>query len=217
MYAGDTLKKRNTLLKMELLNYLVSIFSEHGYFAVFSVLMLCGFGLPVPEDITLVAGGVISGLENSKVHIHIMFMVGLAGVMVGDSVMFLAGYFKGESILKLKLISRIITPERYSSVQTQFEKYGRWVVFLARFMPGLRAAIFMSAGISKRVSFLRFFLMDGFAAIISVPIWVYLGYFFATNFDELLKHIHNGQIIILSFLGLTILVIFIIIKIRKTE
>jgi len=202
---------------MELLNYLVSIFSEHGYFAVFSVLMLCGFGLPVPEDITLVAGGVISGLENSKVHIHIMFMVGLAGVMVGDSVMFLAGYFKGESILKLKLISRIITPERYSSVQTQFEKYGRWVVFLARFMPGLRAAIFMSAGISKRVSFLRFFLMDGFAAIISVPIWVYLGYFFATNFDELLKHIHNGQIIILSFLGLTILVIFIIIKIRKTE
>jgi membrane protein DedA with SNARE-associated domain len=53
-------------------------------------------------------------------------------------------------------------------------------------MPGLRAAIFMSAGISKKVSFLRFFLMDGFAAIISVPIWVYLGYFFASNFDDVI-------------------------------
>jgi membrane protein DedA with SNARE-associated domain len=202
---------------MELLNYLVSIFSEHGYFAVFSVLMLCGFGLPVPEDVTLVAGGVISGLENSTVHIHVMFLVGMAGVMVGDSIMFLAGYFKGESILKLKLIARIVTPERYASVQTQFEKYGRWVVFVARFMPGLRAAIFMSAGISKKVSFLRFFLMDGFAAIISVPIWVYLGYFFASNFDELLSHIHKGQMIILSILGLFILIIFIIYKKRKTE
>ncbi len=216
-YGGDTLKKRNSLLKMELLNYLVSIFSEHGYLAVFSVLMLCGFGLPVPEDVTLVAGGVISGLDNSTVHIHLMFLVGMAGVMVGDSIMFLAGYFKGESILKLKLIARIVTPERYASVQTQFEKYGRWVVFVARFMPGLRAAIFMSAGISKKVSFLRFFLMDGFAAIISVPIWVYLGYFFASNFDELLSHIHKGQMIILSVLGLFILIIFIIYKKRKTE
>jgi membrane protein DedA with SNARE-associated domain len=53
-----------------------------------------------------------------------MFLVGMAGVMVGDSIMFLAGYFKGESILKLKLIARIVTPERYASVQTQFEKYG---------------------------------------------------------------------------------------------
>lgn len=202
---------------MELLNYLVGIFSEHGYMAVFSVLLLCGFGLPIPEDVTLVAGGVISGLEGAKVHIHIMFLVGMIGVMVGDSVMFLAGYFKGESILKLKLVSRLVTPERYLSVQSQFEKYGRWVVFVARFMPGLRAAIFMSAGISKKVSFLRFFLMDGFAAIISVPIWVYLGYFFASNFEELLGHLHKGQMIILSVLGLFLLIIVIIIKIRKTE
>ena len=146
-----------------------------------------------------------------------MFLVGMAGVMIGDSVMFLAGFFKGESILKIKLIARIVTPERYASVQTQFEKYGRWVVFTARFMPGLRAAIFMSAGISKKVSYLRFFLMDGFAAIISVPFWVYLGYFFASNFDELLSHIHKGQMVILSILGFFILVIFIIYKIRKTE
>jgi membrane protein DedA with SNARE-associated domain len=191
---------------MELLNYLVTLFTNHGYAAVFGVLLLCGFGLPIPEDITLVAGGVISGLDNSPTQIHIMFLVGMAGVMVGDSVMFLAGYWKGESILKSTFVSRIVTQERYEAVQVQFEKYGKWVVFMARFMPGLRAAIFMTAGISKRVSFLRFFLTDGLAAIISVPIWVYLGYYFASNFEILLEHIHKGQMLVFSLLGVGILV-----------
>ena len=200
---------------MELLNYLVSLFTIHGYSAVFTVLLLCGFGLPIPEDITLVAGGVISGIENSTTHIHTMFLVGLAGVMVGDSVMFLAGYFQGEKILQSKWVSKIVTPERYSSVQIQFEKYGKWVVFMARFMPGLRAAIFMTAGVTKKVSFLRFFLTDGFAALISVPVWVYLGYFFASNFDELLSHVHKGQMIILGILGIAIILTFIVFYRRR--
>lgn len=200
---------------MDLLNYLVSLFLEHGYLAVFSVLLLCGFGLPIPEDITLVAGGVISGMENSESQIHLMFLTGMLGVMVGDSIMFLAGYFQGEKILRTKLVSRIVTPERYEAVQKQFEKYGRWVVFMARFMPGLRAAIFMTAGISKKVSFARFFLTDGFAALISVPIWIYLGYFFASNFDELLSHVRNGQMLILGTLGLGILLALFIFYKRK--
>lgn len=120
--------------------------------------------------------------------------------------MFLAGYFKGEAILKTKLISKLVTPERYVSVQNQFEKYGKWVVFMARFMPGLRAAIFLTAGISKKVSFLRFFLTDGLAAIISVPIWVYLGFYFASNFEELLSYVHRGQMIILTLLGMGIFI-----------
>ncbi|MCV2509445.1 MAG: DedA family protein, partial [Neisseriaceae bacterium] len=45
-----------------MLDYLELFFSTYGYLAVFSVLILCGLGLPIPEDITLVAGGVISGL-----------------------------------------------------------------------------------------------------------------------------------------------------------
>lgn len=201
---------------MELLNYLVSLFLEHGYLAVFSVLLLCGFGLPIPEDITLVAGGVISGMENSESHIHLMFLTGMAGVMVGDSIMFLAGYFQGEKILRTKLISKLVTPERYENVQKQFEKYGRWVVFMARFMPGLRAAIFLTAGISKKVSFTRFFFTDGFAALISVPIWIYLGYFFASNFDELLSYVRNGQLFILGILGIGILLaLFIFIQRKK--
>ena len=41
---------------------LESFFLQYGYAAVFAVLIACGFGVPIPEDITLVTGGIISGL-----------------------------------------------------------------------------------------------------------------------------------------------------------
>lgn len=188
---------------MDFLTILVSFFSQYGYFSVFAILVLCGFGLPVPEDITLVSGGVISGLEYTNV--HIMFGVGMAGVLFGDSVMFMAGLTFGESILKNPFIAKIVTPKRYEKVQEQFEKYGRWVVFMARFMPGLRTPIYITTGATKKVNFPIFFITDFLAAIISVPLWVYLGYLGAHNFDLLNKWIHQGQMTIFILLGIAII------------
>jgi len=68
--------------------------------------LLCGFGLPVPEDITLVSGGVISGLDLANP--HIMLAVGLAGVLIGDSTMFLGGRIFGYRIQRLRLFRKIL-------------------------------------------------------------------------------------------------------------
>ncbi len=198
---------------MDFLNLLVDFFSNYGYFAVFGVLILCGFGLPVPEDISLVAGGVISALGNTNE--HIMFGVGMAGVLIGDAVVFTAGLTFGEKILQNKFVARIITPDRYEMVQKQFEKYGKWVVFMARFMPGLRTPIFLTAGVSKRISFLRFFITDFLAAIISVPVWVYLGFYGASNFEQLKIWIKQGQITV--FLLVAIVILALAVKIYRSR
>ena len=86
--------------------------------------------------------------------------------------------------------------------QEKFEKYGVWVLFVARFLPGLRSPIFLTAGLTRKVPFWRFLLMDGLAALISVPIWVYLGYFGATNRDWLLTWVHRGQTGLLALIGI---------------
>lgn len=70
-----------------------SLFVEYGYAAVFFVLVICGFGVPIPEDLTLVTGGVISGMGYTNP--HIMFAVGMLGVLAGDGVMFAAGRIWG--------------------------------------------------------------------------------------------------------------------------
>ncbi len=99
---------------------LESFFVEYGYAAVFFVLVICGFGVPIPEDLTLVTGGVISGLGYTNS--HIMFAVGMLGVLVGDGFMFAAGRIWGQKILKFKPIARVMTPKRYAQVQEKFDK-----------------------------------------------------------------------------------------------
>ncbi|MDO4698378.1 MAG: DedA family protein [Pasteurellaceae bacterium] len=176
------------------MEYLIEFFSSYGYWAVFFVLLICGFGVPIPEDITLVSGGVISGLGYTNV--HWMLVVSMIGVLVGDSTMYWLGRIYGEKILKFPLIRKIATPERFNLVQQRFEKEGWKLLFVARFLPGLRAVVYLVSGITRRVSFTRFVLVDFFAAIISVPIWVYLGDFGARNLDWLEEQIHRGQMII---------------------
>lgn len=185
---------------MEVFNALLPIFTEHGYLAVFIMLLVCGFGVPVPEDVTLVTGGVITGLGYADV--NTMVAVGMAGVIIGDGLVFSIGRFQGPWVMQLKTVQRIITPDRFLAAQDAFHKYGRWVMFVARFLPGLRTPVFFTAGMSKRISFGTWLMMDGVAALISVPVWVYLGYFGARNFDWMFKILHRFQYGIFALLGL---------------
>lgn len=182
---------------------LIGFFSSYGYWAVFLVLLACGFGVPIPEDITLVSGGVISGLGYTNV--HWMLVVSMLGVLVGDSTMYWLGRIYGEKILKFPLIRNVATPERFATVQERFEKQGWKLLFMARFLPGLRAVVYLVSGITRKVSFGKFLLVDFCAAIISVPIWVYLGDYGASNLDWLKEQVANGQHLIFTILGIVIL------------
>ena len=204
---------------MEVLHHLIAFFSEYGYFAVFIVLVACGFGLPVPEDITLIAGGVICSLsEGGNLHglnINIMCMVGLIGVLSGDSSMFMLGGKLGSRITRVPGLKHIITPKIYAKIQDKVHRYGVKILFVARFLPGLRAPIFVTAGMSHKVKFWKFILLDGTAALISVPIWVYAGYFFANDLNHLLELARKSQIVVLS--GFVVLIILLVIfhRIKK--
>lgn len=188
-----------------MLDFLVEFFTDYGYAAVFACLIACGLGVPVPEDITLVSGGVISGLDYANP--HLMLVVGLAGVLIGDSTMYVGGRIFGYRIQRLKTFRRILSPKRFSQIQHKFKKYGLWLLFVARFLPGLRSPIFLVAGMSRRVSYPVFLLMDGAAALISVPVWIYLGFLFADNLDLLMEYVHDVQKAIYLGLGLLVLLV----------
>lgn len=107
------------------MDILIAIFTDYGYFAVFFILLICGFGVPIPEDITLVAGGIIAGLGFADV--HTMFAVGAVGVLIGDGTMFTwAGY----SVSGSRNIDRSAAscPHRFAHVQDKFAKYGNCAV-----------------------------------------------------------------------------------------
>lgn len=183
------------------MDILVSFFTDYGYLAVLFVLIICGFGVPIPEDITLVSGGIIAGMYPEQVNVHTMLVVSMFGVLFGDSTMYWLGRIYGARILRVRFIRKFLTVQRLRMVRDKFDQYGNRVLFVARFLPGLRAPIYMVSGVTRRVSYLRFVLLDFFAAIISVPIWVYLGYYGAHKRDWLMEQIKTGQTGIYILIG----------------
>jgi membrane protein DedA with SNARE-associated domain len=172
--------------------------SFHGAYAVvFSVLLLCGFGLPLPEDIILVTGGLLAWrghpiepmtFRNMVQDGHLLTMIafGLGGILAGDSVIFLAGRKLGHRVAEFRLLRRIVTPQKLMDAEKLLRRRGNVVVVLARFLPGLRAPTYFTVGHAK-LPYWEFLLFDGAAALISAPLWVCLGFFFGSNIGEALR------------------------------
>lgn len=200
---------------MDLLSHLVTLFAENGYLAVFLALVVCGMGVPLPEDLTLVAGGVIAGL--GFVNVNAMVVVAMGGVLLGDVGMFALGHHFGARALRWKLVAWVLTPQRYAMVQRKFERYGNRMLFGARFLPGMRTAAFIAAGLTHRVSYARFLLLDGLAALVSVPLWVYLGYVGADNRHWLLTWIHRGQALLWMLVAVLMVVGAVVVVRRCTR
>src|SRR5512144_2713123 len=92
---------------------------EIGYVFVFAVLMLCGFGFPMPEDVILVTGGVLAWLVSplERVTFGAMFndrgflamvAVGLCGILAGDSVIYWAGRRFGRRVAEVWPFRRVV-------------------------------------------------------------------------------------------------------------
>jgi membrane protein DedA with SNARE-associated domain len=116
----------------------------------------------------------------------------MAGVLIGDSTIFMLGQKYGREITKKPFFSNYLSPERLEIVKQKFHEKGNKVIFAARFMPGLRAPTFFSAA-TLHLPFRVFFFYDGMAALISVPAIVWTVYHFGALADEVIGVIRNVE------------------------
>jgi len=144
-----------------------------GYFLLFGLLFACGLGLPLPEDIPLVLGGFF--VAQGKMDLGHTCVLAWMGIMGGDCVLYHLGKKYGLNITRLPLIGKHVTRERIERAERLFEKYGIWVVAVGRMFAGIRGAMVVAAG-TIRYNFIKFFVADGLAAIVSGGAFVALGY-----------------------------------------
>ena len=143
---------------------------------VFTLLVACGLGLPMPEDVALITGGYLAG-KGPPIGVGSlpgMILVGLAGILIGDTIIFRAGATYGEALLQTR-IGRHIPGEKVERIIGLFERHGPKFIMLARFLPGVRAVTYFVAG-TTGVPYWKFILYDGIAACASAPGWVLLGH-----------------------------------------
>jgi len=110
-----------------LVEYLQSQSLGLGYAAVFGLLLAAGFGFPLPEDVPLIAGGVLAWLASPLEEVSLsgmlsdhgfqaMVAVGLGGILIGDSVIYLAGRRIGRRVAEVWPFRTLVTPEKLEKV-----------------------------------------------------------------------------------------------------
>ncbi len=147
----------------------------------FFLLLLCGIGLPLPEDIVLVVAGMLAQDDGRSwvATAGLMYI----GVIAGDSIIFLLGRRYGARLLAWEGTHNLFPPRKQARVQRLFHRHGSIVLLIARFLPGLRAPVFSTAG-AMQVSYLKFLAYDGAAALFSAPVFVWFGHWLWSKFDD---------------------------------
>ena len=179
------------------------------YAGVFGALVAAGFGAPIPEEIPIATGGILVGRADKDPDSHLQWFVMLplciVGVVLCDTILYLAGRKWGRWLIGKKWVQRrILSPEQFQKIEKNFHDYGIRILLIARLLPGIRTPVFLSAGIC-RLPFRKFLLADAIYAIPGVNLIFWLAYYLTDTFMALLHKVESYRelavIAILSFVA----------------
>ncbi len=165
------------------------------YFAVFGALVAAGFGFPIPEELPVIGGGALAAHASTQIprehpYWYILWPVCILGVVISDGLLYGIGRFGGRRLLDLKPVQRLIRPEKRAEIEENFHRYGIMVLLGARFLPGIRAGVFVTAG-SLRMPLIKFMIADGIYAIPGVSLLFFLSFWFTDHFKDLFDRFHG--------------------------
>ena len=168
------------------------------YGALFALLLLGAIGFPMPEDLPLLAGGIYAA--SGKVDIWQTMIVCYTGVVLGDLIIFAVGRKLGPSLFEKEWFKKKVAGHKMKRLRLKLEKRSLWMIFMARHLFYLRTVTFLICGAVK-MRWSRFILADCGAALISVPLMVFIGYKFAEQYDKLVVLMDEAKLwsILLAF------------------
>jgi membrane protein DedA with SNARE-associated domain len=174
-----------------------SVIQSWSYLGIFVFLVLTGCGLPIPEEVPIIAAGVMS---RGTLNPGMALVTCIAGAVVGDMMMYALGRHFGRGILKKQgYLHSLLSAEREHEIERQFRLHGLKVLFAARFLVGIRSPIYITAGILK-VPFQRFVMADMLCATIVIPLFFGVSYLFADQIQTLWQWLRTAELAVTAAL-----------------
>jgi membrane protein DedA with SNARE-associated domain len=166
-------------------------FVEHfTYLGIFAVLLLASLGLPIPEEVPIVAGAVLA--HEGLARWWLALPVCVTGVLSGDIVLYWAGRYWGERVLGWQMVRLVLNREREERLTAAYRRNAVKTIVAVRHVMGLRAAAFLTAGIAH-VPFWKFLAADGGAVLVGVPLTFGLAYFFTDQLEAVLADVRRVE------------------------
>ena len=173
-----------------------------SYVGIIVILVLTGSGLPVPEEVPIIAAGVASSV--GTLHVGWAYLSCIVGALLGDSVLYAIGYHFGRSLVtRHPRFAHLLHAEYEAKIEELIRRHGLKVFFVARFMVGIRAPVYLTAGV-LRMSYRRFVLIDAFCATSVISLFFGLSYAYG---DRVAGWIRDSEI------GVTVVVVLAVVAV----
>ena len=177
--------------------FLQSLQGLPAYGLLFGVLAASGFGLPINEDLLLMAAAALTlrGVMDPLP----LIATAWCGVLVADALIFHWGHRFGAQLLAHRHLARMVPPARLAAMQATMRRWGPGYIFAVRFMPGLRTAMLFAAG-SLKMPYRHLFVFDGAAALVELPLLVYGVRFLGGRWELIVAQLQAWQGVLLPAL-----------------
>jgi membrane protein DedA with SNARE-associated domain len=153
-----------------------TLLSHLGYMGIALGLMV----EVIPSEIVLAYGGFL--ISKGEIAWVGAVIAGTIGGIIAQWFLYWLGRYGGRPILDKYGKYILIQPHHIDVAQQWFSRYGAGVIFTARFIPVVRHAISIPAGIAK-MSFSKFTLYTICAIIPWSILFLYLGYTLGANYE----------------------------------
>ncbi len=171
---------------------------------------------PYPSDAFVLVFAFIAGQGNYNV--YFVYLLTVIGSITGIMVLYYVGREKGESVIQLfsqSFLGRIFPVKLIEKAKEKFSVRGDTVMFLNRFLPGMRAPICFAAGVVK-FDMKKVFLY----CLASVILWnlflVIAGFYVGSTWHDASQFLRNYNAIITAIL-IILLIFYTIIFFRKRK
>ncbi|RKD22642.1 hypothetical protein BEP19_10295 [Ammoniphilus oxalaticus] len=136
----------------------------------------------IPSEIVLAYGGYLISI--GKIGFPGALIAGIIGGTLAQIFLYWIGYYGGRPFLQKYGRYLLINQKHLDISERWFERHGTGIVFTARFIPVIRHAISIPAGIAK-MSLLRFTVLTVLAMIPWSILFLYLGMQLGNNWADI--------------------------------
>ncbi|SFF08997.1 membrane protein DedA, SNARE-associated domain [Paenibacillus algorifonticola] len=160
-------------------NTISQLFEQHGYLIFYLAFSLGPFGIPVPNEITILTGGVLSNtgaLDPWTTYICI-----LSGLLTAITLSYCAGRIFGE-----KLIKRFQHKRHFQRAEEILKQRGDWAMCIGVFIPVVRYILPLFIGLSG-VKFRKFALLSYLSVLFWTITFFTVGKYFGTHLIDSLR------------------------------
>ncbi len=193
-----TFHRRRTLIMESAFTWI----SSYGYVAIFGLLMLGIVGLPVPDEALLTFVGYLN--FRGELMLAPSIVSAFLGSACGISLSYTLGRLAGPALLT-KFSGRLhINQEHIAKAQQWVQRWGKYTLLIAYFVPGVRHLAALMTGVSKLPlgTFMRFAYAG---ALLWSGTFITIGYWLGEEWNRLSPTLHRSLLLFGLAIGLLLI------------